>query len=321
MMEHLIAITLALIIDRFIGDPPNWPHPVRWIGQMIAFLEQKWNRGLRRKWKGIGMVWIIITCTWLITWGLVYAVYRIHPAIGMFFEGILIATTIAQKGLADAAMEVFQPLNEGKIEEARKKLSYIVGRDTDDLPEEEVVRGAVETVAENTCDAVTAPLFWAFVGGAPLAMVYRAVNTCDSMVGYKNGRYRDFGWASARLDDVFNWIPSRLTAWVMIIANKPVEGMTRSKVIQVMKRDGRLHPSPNSGWSEAATAGLLGIQLGGMNKYRGVISHRAKMGIPLYPLRRQHILQSVTILKRTVFLYSLVIWIGGILIELAITRF
>jgi adenosylcobinamide-phosphate synthase len=321
MIGHLIAITLALIIDGFIGDPPNWPHPVRWIGRMIAFFEQKWNHGVLRKLKGIGMVWIIISCTWLITWCLVYAVYMIHPAIGVVFEGILIATTIAQKGLADAAKVVFQPLNEGKIEEARKKLSYIVGRDTDDLPEEEVVRATVETVAENTCDAITAPIFWALVGGAPLAMVYRAINTCDSMVGYKNERYRDFGWASARFDDVLNWLPSRLTAWVMIIANKPVEGMTRSKVMKVMKRDGRLHPSPNSGWSEAATAGLLGVQLGGINKYRGVISHRAKMGIPLYPLRRHHILQSVAIMKRTVFLYTLVIWIGGILIELANTRF
>jgi adenosylcobinamide-phosphate synthase len=128
MIGHLIAITLALIIDGFIGDPPNWPHPVRWIGRMIAFFEQKWNHGVLRKLKGIGMVWIIISCTWLITWCLVYAVYMIHPAIGVVFEGILIATTIAQKGLADAAKVVFQPILLVEIQTIYRKKKWFVQR-------------------------------------------------------------------------------------------------------------------------------------------------------------------------------------------------
>lgn len=321
MIEHLLAVTLALIIDRFIGDPPHWPHPVRWIGKMIGCFEQRWNTGSFRKWKGSFMLVIVVLCAGLITWGMIEIAYIVHPAVGIMIEGVVIATTIAQKGLADAALDVYSPLAEGQLDEARTKVSYIVGRDTDDLPEHEIVRATVETVAENTCDAITAPLFWAFIGGAPLAVVYRAVNTCDSMVGYKNERYQEFGWASARLDDVMNLLPSRLTALMMVIVNRPVEGVTRKAVMEVVNRDAMLHPSPNSGWSEAAVAGLLGVQLGGVNKYRGVISKRAKIGIPLYPLRKEHILKSIRIMKRTTFFYTVVMWIGGILIVFAGTWF
>lgn len=315
MEYHLIAITLAVLIDFIIGDPPTWPHPVKWIGSGISLLEKWLNRGRSRKAKGICMVFVIVSVTFLITAILVWGFYQLHPIVGIVMESILLSTTIAQKGLKDAALLVYRPLKNGDMTEARIKLSYIVGRDTDQLGEEEIVRGTVETVAENTSDGVTAPLFWGLLGGSPLAFVYRVINTCDSMVGYKNEKYGDFGWASARLDDVVNWIPSRLTAIVMLLGNKPTN-ISRKKAWNILLRDAKKHPSPNSGWLEAAVAALLGVQLGGINYYKGKISHRAKMGESVVTLHKEHILKTNTILQRTSLLFLLVLWIGGILIEL-----
>lgn len=201
--------------------------------------------------------------------------------------------------------------------EARKKLSCIVGRDTERLDEREIVRGTVETVAENTCDAVTAPLFWAFIGGAPLALVYRAVNTCDSMVGYQNSRYHEFGYFSAKADDVLNWIPARITGFLMLIANRPRK-MRRGDAWRILLRDAKKHPSPNSGWCEAACACLLSVQLGGRNTYNGIVSERARMGEPFRELEHTDILRANRILTRTVFAFLLLLWLGGVLLEIAV---
>ena len=163
---------------------------------------------------------------------------------------------------------------------ARLKLSYIVGRDTEHLTESEIVRGTVETVAENTSDGVTAPIFWAWIGGAPLALVYRAINTCDSMVGYKNDRYFDFGWASARLDDVVNWIPSRITGWMMLLANRPFHN-DRKKAWKIMLRDQENTRAQIADGVRPVPLPFLGVQLGGMNTYKGVVSNRALIGDPI----------------------------------------
>ncbi len=200
------------------------------------------------------------------------------------------------------------------------KLSYIVGRDTEQLGESEIVRGTVETVAENTSDGVTAPMFWAWIGGAPFALLYRAINTCDSMVGYKNDKYSEFGWASARMDDVVNWIPSRLTGFIMLWANRPQKTKVK-KTWNILFRDAKKHPSPNSGWCEAAAAAILGVQLGGVNTYKGIVSNRALMGDPLYHLERNDIIKMNLILSRTTFLFLLILWLGGVFIDMAITWF
>lgn len=318
MINHLIAITVAFVIDSIIGDPPNWPHPVKWMGSAISFLEKKLNKNQSRKAKGIGMVLILLSIVILITGFLAWGCYQIHTILGIAFESIVISTTIARRSLKEAALEVYEPLKSGNMEEARLKLSYIVGRDTDKLDEGEIVRGTVETVAENTSDGVTAPLFWALVGGAPLAMVYRAINTCDSMVGYKNEKFLEFGWASAKLDDLVNWIPSRLTGFLMLIGNKP-SLINRRETWKILFRDARRHPSPNSGWSEAAVAALLGVQLGGINYYKGIVSNRAKMGDLLSPLEKGHIIKTNSILTRTSLFFILTLWIGGMLIEMART--
>ncbi|MFE8702982.1 adenosylcobinamide-phosphate synthase CbiB [Cytobacillus sp. FJAT-54145] len=316
MISHLLAITLAYFLDLIIGDPPKYPHPVRWIGSLISNLTSRLNTGESRRIKGVLMLLFVLLMVFTITGFIVWISYEVHMVLGIMVEAFIIATTIAQKSLKEAALEVYYPLKNGDITEAREKLSYIVGRDTDHLEEGEIVRGTVETVAENTSDGVTAPLFWALIGGAPLAMVYRAINTCDSMVGYKNEKYLEFGWASARLDDLVNWIPSRLTGFIMLVGHRP-DRISSKKAWEILFRDARRHPSPNSGWGEAAVAALLGIQLGGINYYKGLISNRAKMGDPLVPLEKSHIIKTNSILGRTAFLFLLALWIGGIIIEMA----
>lgn len=320
ILYHLIAITFAYIIDLVIGDPPNWPHPVRWIGALIHKLETSLNKGHYRKLKGVAMLAVVLLAAGGISFLIIRFFYGIHPIAGILAEGILIFTAIAQKSLKEAAMDVYVPLEQGEMEEAREKLSYIVGRDTDSLDEPGIVRAAVETVAENTSDGITAPLFWAFIGGAPLALLYRAINTCDSMVGHRNERYGEFGWASARVDDIANWIPSRLTSICIMLTQKP-EHTSAIEAWGILLRDARSHPSPNSGWGEAAVAALLGIQLGGINFYKGVISNRATMGDPFVFLEKEHILKSISIMKKTVFIFLILLWAGGIVIEMALTRF
>ncbi|WP_338066958.1 adenosylcobinamide-phosphate synthase CbiB [Virgibacillus profundi] len=320
MEYHLIAIFIAVLIDFIIGDPPAWPHPVKWIGSGISLLEKLLNKGISRKSKGLIMVFLIISVVFLVSFSLVWLCYLIHPVLGIAAEAIIISTAIAQKGLKQAALEVYQPLKNGNMVDARLKLSYIVGRDTENLNKEEVVRGTVETVAENISDGVTAPLFWGLIGGAPIAIVYRAINTCDSMVGYKNEKFQDFGWAAARLDDLVNWIPSRLTAIMIMSGHKPA-CMSRKQGFRILFRDAKRHPSPNSGWLEAAIASLLGVQLGGVNYYKGIISNRQTMGEPILRLNEEHIIKTNSILTRTTILFLLFISMGGLLYELAGTWF
>ncbi|MFU2016354.1 adenosylcobinamide-phosphate synthase CbiB [Peribacillus butanolivorans] len=309
--HHLFAVTLAFFFDLLIGDPPNWPHPVKWIGTLISKLDHAFNSGTHKKRNGLFMLVIVLTLVLLATGLTVYFAYLIHPLAGILWEAVVISTTIAQKGLKQAGMDVCHPLNEQAFPEARLKLSYIVGRDTADLDESEIVRGTVETVAENTSDGVTAPLFWAAIGGAPLAMMYRAINTCDSMVGYKNDKYGQFGWASAKLDDIVNWIPSRLTGFLMLLSSNSSYHSLGARW-KILFNDAKKHPSPNSGWCEAGVAAILGVQLGGRNMYKGVVSDRARMGVPLVPLEAIHIQKTITIMHRTSFIFLLMLWLGGL---------
>lgn len=319
MIHHLVLISFAYILDLIIGDPRWLPHPVRLMGKLISLLERLLNRGTdcARKGKGIVFLLLILLIVGAVTIMIVRLSYAVHPIFGSVVEVVLIATTIATKGLRDAALGVYRPLKNGELEAARYKLSWIVGRDTEHLPESEIVRGTVETVAENTSDAIIAPLFWALIGGAPLALLYRAVNTCDSMVGYKNERYVHFGWAAARFDDLLNILPSRISGYVAIVVNRPLEGQSRRACWQLLKRDARKHPSPNSGFGEAATAALLGVQLGGINRYKGVISHPAHMGDPLVPLQQEHIPAAIRIMEVTVISFIVLLWIGGIVVEIS----
>ena len=185
MIGHISAIALGMVLDRLIGDPPHWPHPVRWIGTGITKLTGALNRPPHAFRNGFVMLGLLIAIVGLIVFAITALAFSIHPLIGIFIEAILIASGLAQKSLKDAAEEVYAPLMNKNFVLAREKLSWIVGRDTENLGESDITRGVVETVSENTSDGVTAPLFWAFLFGAPGLWVYKTVNTCDSMVGYK----------------------------------------------------------------------------------------------------------------------------------------
>lgn len=308
---HLIAITLAVLIDKVIGDPRNLPHPVVWIGKWISIIEKRLNQNNGKKLKGYLFVILVILPVFTLTYALIFSAYEIHIGVGVIIEGIVISFAIAQRSLKEAAIEVLTPLENQNMMEARLKLSYIVGRDTEDLDESDIVRGTVETVAENTSDGITAPLFYALIGGAPLAFLYRAVNTCDSMVGYRNEKFADFGWASAKLDDVLNLVPSRITGVIMILINRTYTNHSKKECFRILYSDAKKHPSPNSGWGEAAVASLLGVQLGGRNSYHGVISYRATMGIEKQPLEKQHIPQAISIMNNTVYAYVAFLWLIG----------
>lgn len=299
-MREAGILLAAYVIDRIVGDPRSLPHPVVWIGYCITKLE-KWIRSFVQtdrslKWAGLLFPLVIAGGSYVVIWMLLEIFSRIHPWFGIALEIWLISTTIATKGLADAGMEIYQHLSSNRIEKARHSLSMVVGRDTEQLDEPEICRGAVETVAENIVDAIISPLFFAAIGGAPLAFFYRATNTLDSMVGYKNERYLHLGWASARLDDLLNYLPARLTGLLLVMATW-LKGLNGRECWNTMWRDAKLHPSPNSGIPEAGVAGALGIQLGGLNYYKGIASFRAQMGYPHRSLQRDDIAITVKLMK------------------------
>lgn len=305
---HIYLIMAAIVLDLLIGDPKYLPHPVVLIGKVISFLDKRWNRGENRQAKGFLLLVVVITLTTTVIVALLFLVGEISFWAGAALEVYFLSSTIAIRGLQQAGKEVEAPLLSGDMVNARKKLSYIVGRDTERLSEAEVVRGTVETIAENTVDGIIAPLFWAMIGGAPAAMAYRAVNTLDSMVGYKNQQYEKFGFASAKFDDIVNWIPARITAVCMWLASWFYPAFKKANAFRVTFRDAGKHPSPNSGWPEAMTAGLLGVELGGTNTYKGIVSNRSKIGQPFTELKAKHIHQSILIMHGgwlVFFLFSL----------------
>jgi adenosylcobinamide-phosphate synthase len=260
-------------LDLALGDPPWLPHPVRGCGWLISKSEQLWRQsGLPLRIAGVllcGTVVSISTAVVWVTlpWANVYWVYSL----------------LAIRSLDTESAKVIRDLAAGDIEKARRSVSMIVGRDTANLDEIGILRAAIETVSENVSDGIIAPLFYLALFGPAGMAAYKAVNTLDSMIGYKNEQYREIGWASARLDDVLNFLPSRLTA-VFVWAAAGILGMNLRRSLSITLRDGGSQPSPNSGWPEAAFAGALGVRLGGTNYYRGMPSQKAYLGDPIQPL-------------------------------------
>ena len=297
---------LAYLLDLSVGDPPWFTHPVVLIGRLITWLEGR----LYGRWPSIGgraagaaLVAIVVVTAYGVTCLVVQAASWIQPWLGYALSVGLLSTALAGRSLGEAALAVYRPLtasSEGPgLAEARRNLSCIVGRDTAALSPQEVARAAVETVAENTSDGFVAPLLYGLLGGAPLAMAYKAVNTLDSMLGYRNDRYRDFGWASARLDDLANLFPARLTGLLMAVAAWLLPGHSGRQAWRVLRRDARRHPSPNSGFPEAAMAGALGVRLGGLNHYDGVASQRPVIGAGSRATEPADILRAVRLLQAT----------------------
>ncbi|MGK7871889.1 MAG: adenosylcobinamide-phosphate synthase CbiB [Xenococcaceae cyanobacterium] len=306
-----MVLLLAASLDYLIGDPWGWPHPVQVMGWLISrftqlavkLCQEKWQRRLA----GIILSVGLIIGSGFIGWLLVRGATWVNPFLGIGVEVILLASCFAGRSLRVAAVDVLQPLIYGEIKSARSKLSQYVGRDTENLSESEILRAVLETVAENTTDGVTTPLFYAIigaffsgVGSVPLALAYKAASTLDSMIGYRKEPYTDLGWFSAQLEDRLTWLPCRLTVLTLaLISRKP------QQVWHLCRRDAIKDPSPNSGWSECVYAAILGVQLGGINFYGGVIKHKPLLGNPTHPITSEKIHQALQLTR-----YCFLLWLG-----------
>lgn len=294
MSGHWTVLLPAILLDLILGDPHWMPHPVRWMGAMIAGLENV-LRGLLPKTPGgerLGGVLMALLVGGAFCGGsalLLWALALISPWLAWGVEVWLTYQLMAARALERESMAVYPCLIGGDLPAARTAVSRIVGRDTQSLDEAGVAKAAVETVAENTCDGVVAPLIFLWLGGLPLGMLYKAVSTMDSMVGYRNARYQFFGWAGARLDDLFNLIPARLAGLSMCLAAAVLPGYSGRGALRVFLRDRKQHKSPNSAHTEAACAGALGIQLAGDASYGGKLVKKPTLGDPLRPVEPQDI--------------------------------
>ena len=282
-------IIIALLLDLAFGDPRWFPHPVRLIGRLITVLEGPTRRSIHDvRVAGVVTALTVILLTALATAVLIGIARQIHPLLGDSAGIVVLYTTLAARDLADHSLAVYRALERFDLAEARRLVSWMVGRDTERLTETEVVRAAVESVAENTVDGIIAPLFFARLAGPVGAMAYKAVNTLDSMIGYKNESYIDFGRAAARIDDAANFIPARLAAPILTAA-AALLGFPAAATWRIAWRDGRKNLSPNAGIAEAAVAGALGVRLGGVMERRGRPVSQPEIGDPIVPLARRHI--------------------------------
>ena len=309
-MSSMIVGVVAFLIDALIGDPRSRLHPVVLIGNLISLLEKLLRRDLdsptKKILKGGVLVSVVVLVALLVGLGIEFLMQDVPSlAAQIFIQALVLSFMISPRSLGDAGREIYYLLEREDLARARQKVGWIVGRDTQNLNEAEVTRATVETVAENTVDGIISPLFYFAVGGLPLAIAYRAINTMDSMLGYKNDKYLYFGRVAARLDDVTNFIPARLTGLLFICA-AVVLNLDYKNALKMMRRDARKHPSPNGGWAEATVAGALRIRLGGMNYYFGKPHFRAYMGEPEENLEAVHILGAIRMMYTATILFLMI---------------
>lgn len=298
-LEYQILIALGL--DFLFGDPRWLLHPVRLIGRFALALEAPLRRWLSSaRLAGITAALLVISVTALVAWALIQVANVLHPRAGETTAIVLLYWSFAARDLRSHAMKVYEALSRNDLPAARHQVAMIVGRDTAKMTETEVARATVESVAENTVDGIVAPLFFAVLAGPVGAMTYKAVSTLDSTFGYRNERYLDFGWASAKIDDVANYLPARLTTPLMMLAALPMGGALRAG--RICCRDGRFHASPNSGLAEAAMAGALGIQLGGPVTRGGLLQEMPLLGAPAAQPTARNIPQACALMLATTFL-------------------
>ncbi len=308
MIPYHFAISLAICLDLLIGDPFNKFHPVVWMGRLARFLESPCRKAFHNAFYGGVLAWILVVGLSVVSaFALSATLGWVHPLLKDLFEIWLMYACLAMKSLWQHIDAVHLPLSMGNLEEARRRVSLVVGRDTAQLNEEEVARAAVESAAENLTDGVIAPLFWAFIAGPYGMLIYKAINTMDSTFGYRNLQYLYFGRCSARMDDIANFLPARLTGILMILSAIGL-GLNARLGWRIFLRDRHKHSSPNAGQTEAAAAGLLEVQLGGPSSYGGVKSQKPLLGEPLQKLRPGHIKQVNALNLVAYFLF----WISGV---------
>lgn len=322
MMWTLPAVVCGFLLDLLFGDPRWLYHPVRVIGNGISLLE----KGLRKifpktkageRMGGAILVILIVTFSAGIPCLILLAAYRYKIWLGFVLESFMCYQLLATRSLRDESKKVYDALKEENLEKSRYAVSMIVGRDTQNLTEEGVTKAAVETVAENTSDGIIAPLFYMMIGGAVLGFAYKAVNTMDSMVGYKNERYQYFGTAAARLDDVLNYIPARLSAWIMILASC-LAGLNGKNAAKIYRRDRSKHASPNSAHTEAVMAGALEIQLAGDAWYFGKLHKKPFIGDPIRKIEIEDIPRSHKLMYTTAVLSVILFGIIRAVISLVV---
>lgn len=319
-MEILCAAVCSFLLDLLLGDPDWMPHPVVGMGRCISALERVLRRIFPRTLRGelaAGTVLAAALSLGALTLsaGALWLCGLVHPALRFALETVWCWQCLAVKGLRDESANVYRKLTSSILEEARRAVSRIVGRDTEGLTAEGVVKAAVETVAENFSDGVAAPLCYTLLGGAPLALCYKAVNTMDSMVGYRNERYRYFGTAAARLDDLVNWLPARLSALLMV-ALCPLAGLDGRGAWRIWRRDRRKHKSPNSAQTEAAMAGALGVELAGDAWYFGELHHKPTLGDNLRSIRPEDIRRANRLMYWTSGAFALLAALGTLAVTL-----
>ena len=303
-LSGALVILCAGLLDWFFGEPPGHLHPVRAIGGLIGWFEERMRPRWSERAAGAVLVVAVLVVAGSAAW-VVYGVAGILPDIlQVAVTAGLASTFLAQRSLFNAALRVKDTLIEGELTKARDAVGHIVGRDTEEMTSEDVIRAAVESTAENTVDGVTAPLFYLAVGGLPAMILYKAINTMDSMLGYTNDKYRFFGWAAAKLDDAANWLPARIAAFLWPLAAWLVN-LDPGGALRIMLRDGRKHPSPNAGIAESAVAGALGIQLGGPSYQGGKLRCRSRLGDSEQKPMAEHIAGAVFLSQMTCILSTL----------------
>lgn len=312
------AVLCGFLLDCLLGDPEKMPHPVIWMGKAISRLEKWLRRHLPQTPKGERtggriLAFTLPVGTLLISGGLCWLFWWIHPLLGLALQILWCWQALAMRCLAKESRNVYRCLKTDGLEAGRNAVARIVGRDTAQLSEQGVIKATVETVAENFSDGVLAPLLYMLIGGAPLALAYKAINTMDSMVGYKNDKYLHFGRAAAKLDDVANYIPSRISALLWIVAS-PLAGGSLKNAWKIWRRDRRNHASPNSAQTESACAGSLGIQLAGPASYFGKRLEKPYIGDAVREIEPEDILRT----NRIMIAASVVGVILGLFIHTAI---
>lgn len=311
-----LVIAAAVVLDLILGDPHGWPHPVRWMGRAIEWFEPV----CRGRWRNeliAGAIFAagLIAFTWVVSFFLVKTAVGLHPLLGSLVEVVMICYCLSIRSLRDAAMEIFAMLKQDKVDTARTKLSLVVGRDVEGYQSAEISRATVETVAENFVDGILSPLFFVAIGGAPLGMAYKMVNTLDSMVGYKNDRYLRFGRSAARIDDAANYIPARLSVIAICVAAGCLSPHRGRCCFKTALSEGRRHSSPNAGYPEAAFAGALELRLGGPNYYHGRLVEKPFIGDRFGPAASHHIIEACHLMMVAALLSAAVAWLSDILIR------
>ena len=320
-MLRILALPLGFVLDLILGDPSWIRHPVCWIGDLISTLEKRLRKifpdtpgGLLTA--GIVMVFMVCAVCYFLPFAILYILYKFVPVAAFLLETFWCYQLLAARSLKQESMKVYDRLLNGTLDEARYAVSMIVGRDTESLSDTGVTKAAVETVAENASDGVIAPMLYMAIGGAPLMFLYKGINTMDSMVGYKNDKYLYFGRCAAKLDDVANYIPARLSGWLMVAASG-LTGFSWKNAARIYRRDRRNHASPNSAQTEAAMAGALGVQLAGNAFYFGKLYEKPTIGDPDRTVEYEDIPRANRILYGTAVLGMAVFTVLGFLIRLA----